>query len=77
VDGSAELVAQNIHTLRNPAARLNRDALFFHYPHYYATTSPVSAVRARDWKLLEYHEDGHLELYNLANDLAESNNLAQ
>lgn len=54
--------------LRNPSARLNRDALFFHFPHYYATTSPVSAVRAREWKLLEYHEDGRLELFNLAKD---------
>jgi arylsulfatase A-like enzyme len=62
--------------LGNPSARLQRDALFFHYPHYYATTSPVSAVRARDWKLLEYHEDGRLELYHLAKDLSESNNLA-
>jgi arylsulfatase A-like enzyme len=63
--------------LVNPSARLNRDALFFHYPHYYPTTTPVSAVRARDWKLLEYLEDGRLELYNLANDLSESENLAQ
>lgn len=63
--------------LRNPSARLNRDALFFHFPHYYATTSPVSAVRAREWKLLEYHEDGRLELFNLAKDLSESENLAQ
>lgn len=63
--------------LRKPLARLSRDALFFHYPHYYTTTSPVSAVRAREWKLLEYHEDGRLELYNLFEDLSESNDLAQ
>jgi arylsulfatase A-like enzyme len=62
--------------MADPAAKLRRDTLYFHYPHYYATTTPVSAMRARDWKLLEYHEDGRLELYNLAADPTESRNLA-
>jgi arylsulfatase A-like enzyme len=62
--------------LRDPAARLKRNALFFHYPHYYPTTTPVSAVRAGDWKLLEYHEDRRLELYHLKDDLGEKTNLA-
>ena len=63
--------------LRDPRARLAREALYFHYPHYYATTSPVSAVRLGDWKLLHYYEDGRDELYNLAADLGESDNLAE
>ena len=62
--------------LQNPAEKLNREALYFHFPHYYATTTPVSAVRAGDWKLLEYLEDGHLELYNLHDDLSEKTDLA-
>ena len=62
--------------LRQPDARLNRDALFFHYPHYYSTTTPVSAIRAGDWKLLEYFEDQHLELYNLRDDPGEKRDLA-
>jgi uncharacterized sulfatase len=62
--------------LKDPAARLDRDALYFHYPHYYHTTTPVSAIRARDWKLLEFFEDNHLELYNLHDDLSEKHNLA-
>ena len=63
--------------LKRPTALLDRPALFFHYPHYYATTSPVSAVRAGPWKLLEFFEDGHVELYNLKDDLGESYNLAE
>ena len=63
--------------LENPAAKLDRDALFFHYPHYYGTTTPVSAVRAGDWKLLEYFEDNRVELYNLNDDLSESEDLAE
>ena len=30
-----------------------------------------------DWKLIEFFEDGVLELYNLNKDLSEQNNLAQ
>jgi len=62
--------------LHNPRAHLQRDALYFHYPHYYATTSPVSAVREGDWKLLEYFEDNHVELYNLRDDLGETRDQA-
>ena len=62
--------------LENPAAKLDRDALFFHYPHYYATTTPVSAVRSGDWKLLEYYEDNHIELYNLKEDISEATDLS-
>lgn len=63
--------------LRDPQAKLDRAALFFHYPHYYPTTTPVSAVRAGDWKLLEYYEDSRLELFNLADDPGEANDLAK
>jgi arylsulfatase A-like enzyme len=62
--------------LSDPAAHLSRDALFFHYPHYYPTTTPVSAVRAGGWKLLEYFEDDHVELYHLDDDPGESRDVA-
>jgi uncharacterized sulfatase len=58
--------------LRDPAAKLARDAIHFHYPHYYATTSPVSAIRKGDWKLLEYYGDGRAELYRLDQDPGEA-----
>jgi len=63
--------------LKDPAATLGRDTLCWHYPHYYPTTTPVSAIRQGPWKLLEYFEDNHIELYNLDNDLAEKNDLAR
>lgn len=62
--------------LKRPQAHLQRDALFFHYPHYYPTTTPVSAVRAGDWKLLEYFTDNHVELYSLRDDPGEKHDLA-
>jgi arylsulfatase A-like enzyme len=63
--------------LKNPAAKLKRDALYWHYPHYYPTTTPVSSIRQGDWKLLEYFEDNHFELYNLKEDIGEQNDLAE
>ncbi len=62
--------------LKDPKARLAREALYFHYPHYYETTSPVSAMRQRGWKFLEYYENGKTELYNLAEDPSEQHDLA-
>ena len=63
--------------LKNPDAKLKRDTLYWHYPHYYPTTSPVSSIRQGEWKLLEYFEDGHVELYNLKSDLGEQNDLSK
>lgn len=66
--------------LRRPEGRLLRDELYFHYPHYYATTTPVSAILRREgerrWKLLFYFENQQAELYDLARDPAESHDLA-
>jgi arylsulfatase A-like enzyme len=63
-------------------AKLNRDAIYWHFPGYLGAqkntwrTTPGSVIRSGDWKLIEYFEDNHLELYNLKNDLGEKNNLA-
>jgi arylsulfatase A len=63
--------------LKKPKQRIVRD-LFWHYPHYHAGgDGPYSAVRSDHWRLIEFHEDKHLELYNLDNDIGEQINLAQ
>ncbi|EGF27033.1 arylsulfatase A [Rhodopirellula baltica WH47] len=62
--------------LTAPTQTLDRDALHWHYPHYHHDR-PASAIRERDWKLIEYLDGtGDVELYNLANDLGETKNLA-
>ena len=33
-------------------------------------------MRKGDWKLLEYYEDGRVELYNIKKDIGEAMNLA-
>ena len=64
--------------LQNPAGHLSREKLCFHYPHYYHAppSTPVSAIRMGDWKLLEFYEDESLELYNLKDDPIEERNIA-
>ncbi len=57
---------------------LNRDAIFWHYPHYSNCGGrPGCSVRMADHKLIEFFEDGHLELYNLREDIGEENDLSQ
>lgn len=54
-----------------------RPPLFWHYPHYgNQGGAPFGAVREGDWKLIEWYEDGALELFNLREDLGERNNVA-
>ncbi len=56
---------------------LHRDAIFWHYPHYpNQGGTPCSAIRMGDWKLIEFLEDGHCELYNLRDDIGEQHDLA-
>lgn len=62
---------------RNPKAALKRDAIYWHYPHYHAGgDGPYNAVRARDWRLVQFYEDGSEALYNLKDDLHEQANVA-
>jgi arylsulfatase A-like enzyme len=67
------------------ASTLGREALYWHFPAYleaYAgmegawRTTPAGAVRAGEWKLIEFFEDGRLELYHLADDIGERRDLA-
>ncbi|MCF7955576.1 MAG: sulfatase [Phycisphaerae bacterium] len=59
-------------------AKLNRDAICWHYPHYHGSTwTPGAAIRARDWKLIEFYEEDKIELYNLADDIGEKNDLSK
>lgn len=54
-----------------------REALFWHYPHYSNQGGkPGGAVRAGDLKLIEWYEDDRVELYDLAADPSERRNLA-
>jgi arylsulfatase A-like enzyme len=50
--------------------------IYWHYPHYHkGGATPFSAIRDGDSRLIQFQEDGHLELYNIKNDICETNNL--
>jgi len=52
--------------------------LFWHFPHYANQGgAPSGAVRDGDWKLIEWYEDNSLELYNVAQDIGEKNDLSE
>ena len=51
--------------------------LFWHYPHYGNQGGEPSAIMMEnDWKLIHYFEDDRTELYNVADDIGEQNDLS-
>ena len=55
----------------------DREALFWHYPHYgNQGGTPGASVRVGDYKLIEFFEDQRIELYHLREDTSEERNLA-
>jgi len=84
--GSQPVDGLSLIPLLRGGTHLDREAIFWHFPVYleaYAgmegpwRTTPVGAVRAGDWKLIEFFEDGRLELYNLRDDIGEGHDLAE
>lgn len=63
---------------------IDREAIYWHFPGYLQAseregtwrTTPCGAMRSGPWKLIEFFEDGRLELYNLQDDIGETKNLA-
>lgn len=67
----------------NPVFRLGNKALVerplaWHYPHYMPRQAmkPGSALRVGNYKLVHWLEDHRIELFDLANDIGETSNLA-
>ena len=61
--------------LHAPWTTLEREALYWHLPHYHHGT-PAGAIRRGDWKLIEFFETGRSELYDLSRDISEQHDLA-
>ncbi len=57
---------------------LDREAIYWHFPHYsnHGMQSPGGAIRSGDYKLLEYFENGTVQLFNLKEDIGEQYDLA-
>ena len=77
-----EQSCDGVNTLRtwlDPQQPIDRDAIFWHYPldrpHFLGGRS-AGAIRAGDWKLIEFFDSDDVELYDLSSDPAEQTNLA-
>ena len=69
--------------MKNSKTKLNRNTLYWHYPHYHGSgLGPQGAIREGNYKLIEWFEKsidnqkGALELYDLIADPGEQHNLA-
>ncbi len=69
---------QSLVSLLEGADQPDDRTLYWHYPHYHGSTwTPGASIRSGDWKLIEFYERETRELYNLAEDPGESNDLSQ
>lgn len=78
------LDAASLLPLLTGRGKLTRAALYWHYPHYSNQSingghfdQPGAAIRQGDYKLIEFYQDNHVELYDLKTDLSERNDLAR
>ena len=68
---------------KNPDTKLDREAIYCHFPGYLEgskgawRTTPCAMMRAGDFTLLEFFEDGRLELYNVKDDIGQKQDLAK
>lgn len=64
--------------LLNGKRDINRDAIFWHFPHYHGSAwTPGSAILMDNWKLINFYETKTIELYNLNNDIGERTDLSE
>jgi arylsulfatase A-like enzyme len=77
VDPGSEIDGVSLVPVLKETGELERETLFWHYPQYSPQGSRLSsALRKGDYKLIEFLDDRSVELYNVAEDIGESNNLA-
>jgi arylsulfatase A-like enzyme len=68
----------SLRPLLEGAGSLDRDSIYWHFPHYHGSTwAPGAAIRAGAWKLIEFYEEETIELYNLDHDLSETRDLSR
>ena len=73
--------------LHDSSQTLKREGIFWHFPAYLQgsgdphggpfRTTPAGAVRAGNWKLIQWFETDRMELYNLKEDIGEAHDLSQ
>jgi arylsulfatase A-like enzyme len=70
-----ELDGRDLKPLLTGTGSLQRETLYWHFPHYRHAPGPYSMIRDGDWKLIKWYE-GPTALFNLKDDLGEKNDLS-
>ncbi len=75
--GHGPLDGESLVPLLTGKGRLKREALHWYYPHYPPQGArPGAAIRVGPLKLIEHYDPPGIEMYNLADDIGESKDLA-
>lgn len=76
--GATEFDGESLLPLLTKNKALKRSSIFFHYPHYafHKMNKMGSAIRTGDYKLIYYHVNKEVVLYNLKDDISESKDLS-
>lgn len=74
-----EFDGESLLPLLTKNADLKREAIYFHFPHYafHIENKMGSIIRKGDYKLIKYHIDDEIALYNIRSDIGENSNLAK
>lgn len=80
-----DIDGESIYSLLKGEKSIERDKLYWNYPHYHRGSGmkPAAAMRYKNFKLIEWYEqkllkqEGVYELYDLSKDIGETTNLAE
>ena len=73
----AKVDGEDLSELLFHSKSFGRRNLFWHYPSHWGPRKPRNALRRGDWKIHHFYTDNTYELYNLKNDIGETQNLVK
>ncbi|MFB6098185.1 MAG: sulfatase/phosphatase domain-containing protein, partial [Salinibacter sp.] len=75
--GASEVEGESLGSLLQDRMPPDREALFWHFPHYsWREQRPAGALRRGRYKLITYYGCDEVELYDLQEDIGETNDLS-
>jgi arylsulfatase A len=78
ISNDTQIDGKSLLPILSSAGNINRDAIFWHFPHYRGNDiKPYSIVRSGKWKLIKNYEEESFELFNLHIDISESQDLSE
>jgi arylsulfatase A-like enzyme len=77
VSSAGDIDGVSLAPLFRGSEKLDRTAIFWHYPHYgNQGGTPSCGVRSGNYKLIRFFEEDYVELYNLESDIREARDIS-